>query len=173
MQAAFGASGAHVRSSGMPPRRPLPDRLEVAAPGVAALAARAVGHLPGPLRRRALQTAFDRARHAFNRGDLDVVFALFADDVEYVPPPPLHDGPPLRGRAAVFAFWRDVRSRYDESAIENLDLREASPGRFVRRARLAHRSRTGVGPLDYVITQTTELERGRVVRQVNEIEPGR
>ncbi len=151
--------------------RPLADRLEVGAPWLATLGARAVGVLPEPLRRRVLQSAFDRARDAFNRGDLDVVFALFDDDVEYAPPPPLADGPPLRGRAAVFRFWRDVFARYDDNTIENLSLEETSRGRFVRRARLQHRSRDTSKTLDYVIVQTTDVHGGRVVRQVNVLDP--
>ena len=152
--------------------RPLADRLEVGAPWLATLGARAVGALPEPLRRRILQAAFDRARDAFNRGDLEVVFALFADDVEYAPPPPLTDRDPLRGRAAVLDFWRDVFARYDDNTIENLSLEETSRGQFVRRARLQHRSRDTGETLDYVIVQTTELDAGRVVRQVNVLDPG-
>lgn len=151
-----------------PRRRPLADRFEVAAPGVAALAVRAIGRMPGPVRRRALQSAFDRARDAFNRGDFDAVFALFASDVEYGPPPPLHSGR-IRGRAAIDRFWRNVAARYD-SKIENLSLEEAEPQRFVRRARLRHIPEDGDEPLSYVIVQTTTLAGGRVVRQINELE---
>jgi len=122
--------------------------------------------LPERVRNRALQGAFDRARDAFNRGDLETVFALFAADVEYGPPPPLHEGT-LRGRAAVFDFWRSVSARYDESTIENLSLEAAAPGYIVRRARLHHRSRATGEELSYVIKQTTELAAGRVVRQIN------
>lgn len=147
--------------------RPLADRLEVGAPRLATLGARTVGALPEPLRRRILQAAFDRARDAFNRGDFDVVFALFADDVEYVPPPPLSPDTPLRGRAAVLEFWRDVFARYDDNTIENLSLEETSRGHVVRRARLRHRSHDTSETLDYVVVQTTELDAGRVVRQVN------
>ncbi len=126
-----------------------------------------MGHLPGFLRQRILQSAFDRARDAFNRGDLEVVFALFAPDVQYGPPPPLHEDEPIQGRAAVLDFWRGVLARYDESTIENLSVEEAAPGHIVRRARLRHRSGTTGESLDYVVLQTTELEGGRVVRQVN------
>lgn len=151
--------------------RPLADRLEVGAPWFATLGAQAIGALPEPIRRRVLQTAFDRARDAFNRGDLEVVFALFADDVEYAPPPPLTDCDALQGRAAVLDFWRDVFDRYDDNTIENLSLEEAARGRFVRRARLRHRRYDTSETLDYVIAQTTELRSGRVVRQVNVLEP--
>lgn len=151
--------------------RPLADRVEVGAPPLAALAARALGRMPEPVRRRALAGAFDRARDAFNRGDLEVVFALFDDAVEYVPPPPLYEGAPLHGRDAVFAFWREALARYERSAIENLSLEESARGRFVRRARLTHRSRDG-DELAYAIEQTTELHRGRVVRQVNRLDSG-
>jgi hypothetical protein len=147
--------------------RPLADRLEVAAPGVAALLARGLAHLPEPLRHRALQGAFDRARDAFNRGDLDTVFALFDAEVEYVPPPALYTGEPLHGRDAVFSFWQDILARYEHSSIENLSLEEAVPGRIVRRARLRHRPRAGGDELSYEIVQTTELTAGRVVRQTN------
>jgi len=152
--------------------RPIADRIEVAAPDFAALVARGLSRLPRPLRRRVVLAAFDRARDAFNRGDLEALFALFAEDVEYGPPPPLHEGQLLRGRAALFAFWSGVRERYDESVIENLSLDEASPGRIVRRARLSHRSSTTGEELAYVILQTTELDKGRVVRQLNALETG-
>src|SRR5271166_2429407 len=148
-------------------RRPLADRLELGAPRLAALGAQAVGRMPGSLRRRILQSAFDRARDAFNRGDLEVVFALFASDVEYGPPPPLHEDGLLRGRTAVLDFWQGVLARYDDNTIENLSLEEASPGRIVRQARLRHRSRASGEVLDYVIVQTTELKGGHVVRQIN------
>ncbi len=151
-------------------RRPPADRLELAAPAIAALLARAAGHLPAPLRARVLRSAFDRARDAFNRGDFEVVFALFEEHVEYGPPPPLHDAAVIRGRAAVLDFWRDVAERFDTSSIENLSLEEAGPRRFVRRARLRHTPRGGGEALEYVILQTTELERGRVVRQLNPLE---
>jgi ketosteroid isomerase-like protein len=147
--------------------RPLADRIEVRAPGLAALAVMAVARLPVSVRRRVLRSAFERARDAFNRGDLEAVFGLFADDVEYGPPPPLHSGDPLRGREAVFEFWRAIFDRYDESTIENLSLDEAAPGSFVRRARLHHRMNATGESLDYVVVQTTYLKGGRVVRQVN------
>jgi len=90
--------------------------------------------------------------------------------LEYGPPPPLHQGDPLRGRAAVLDFWRGVREIYDDSTIENLSLEEAAPGRIVRRARLHHRSSATGDALAYVIVQTTELDHGRVVRQMNVLE---
>ena len=146
--------------------RPLADRLELAAPGLAALGARTLGALPGPLRRRALEAAFARARDAFNRGDIEAVMALFARDVEYVPPPALA-GAEIHGLDAVLDFWREVLARYPDSTIENLSLREAGPGRFVRTARLRHAG-PGAQTLEYEIVQTTILRAGRVVRQVNE-----
>jgi len=90
--------------------------------------------------------------------------ALFAPDVSYVPPPPLGERE-IHGLPAVLDFWRDVLARYPDSRIENLDIREAAPGRFVRTARLRH----GGGALEYEIVQITLLRGGRVVRQVNEL----
>ena len=139
---------------------------------LAALVARAVSRAPAGVRRRALEAAFDRAREAFNRGDMEAVFALFSDDVEYVAPPALHEGPPIHGRDAVLRFWEAQLERFDSSSIENLSIEEDTPGRFVRRARLRHVPRGAGEPLEYVILQTTELRRGRVVRQVNELDPG-
>lgn len=148
-------------------RRPLADRVEVSAPRLAAFVVQALTRFPESIRRRVLWAAFDRARDAFNRGDLEVVFALFAADVEYVGPPPLHGGGPLRGRGAVFDFWAGIFTRFDENTIENISLDEVSSGSFVRRARLCHRSSTSGESLDYVIVQATDLKGGRVVRQVN------
>ncbi len=153
----------------MSDHRPLADRLEVAAPGVAAVVARFVSRAPAGLRARALEAAFDRARDAFNRGDMEAVFALFAADVVYAPPPPLYEGPPITGRDAVLAFWSDQLARFRSSSIENLSIVEAGPGRFVRRASLRHLPAGEGEALEYVILQTTELRRGRVVRQVNEL----
>ncbi|HXD54620.1 MAG TPA: nuclear transport factor 2 family protein [Solirubrobacteraceae bacterium] len=124
--------------------------------------------LPGPLRRRALQGAFDRARDAFNRGDVEAVMALFAPDVEYGPPPPL-GADEIVGLPAVLEFWRGVLARWPDSTIENLSIREAAPGRFVRTARLRHAGPGAGEPLEYEIVQTTILRKGRVVRQVNEL----
>jgi hypothetical protein len=92
---------------------------------------------------------------------------LFADDVDYVLPPALRPPDRLMGRRAVISFWREVLERYPQSAITNLALVEAERDRFVRTARLVHGA--GAGPeLSYEIRQTTELQGGRVVRQVNE-----
>ncbi|WP_197517716.1 nuclear transport factor 2 family protein [Mycobacterium sp. E796] len=140
------------------------------APGLAALAVMAVSRLPVAVRRRVLRGAFERARDAFNRGDLEAVFGLFAKDVEYGPPPPLYSEGLLHDRAAVLDFWRAVFERYDENTIENLSLDEVAPGSFVRRARLHHRAHATGASLDYVVVQTTYLKRGRVVRQVNVLE---
>jgi ketosteroid isomerase-like protein len=141
------------------------DTLEVRWPGLAAHAAGLLLRLPGPVRRRGLASAFDRAEAAFNRGDFQAVLALFADDVDYVPPPAL-SRTPIRGRAAVLRFWQAMPGRYQRSTITNLSVEEASPRYYVRTARLSH-----TGPdstLQYVIRQTTQVRRGRVVRQVNE-----
>ena len=147
--------------------RPAADSFEVRFPNFAAVLVRGLARAPRAVRRRVLTDAFGRAERAFNRGDLDAVFALFADDVEYVPPPPLYDGPPIAGREAVRRFWNDTGTRFDESRIINLEVEETAPARFVRTAQLVHR-----GPqeeLKYRIRQTTELRNGRVIRQVNEL----
>lgn len=149
-------------------RRPAMDTLEVRWPGFAAHAVRTLLRMPVPVRRRGLASAFDRAAAAFNRGDFEAVFALLADDAEYVPPPPL-SGKPIRGRAEVLRFWQAVPDRYPLSTIANLSIEEAGRSRFVRTARLSH---TGPGTtLEYVIRQTTQLSHGRVVMQVNEVLP--
>jgi ketosteroid isomerase-like protein len=150
----------------VPGVRPLADSFEIRFPGLAALAVRALGRAPAAVRRRVLADVFARAEHAFNRGDLDAVFALFADEVEYTPPPPLYDGPPIVGRERVRRFWEQTRARFDEMRITNLEVEETAPSRFVRTAELFHRSPTE--ELRYRIRQTTELHAGRVIRQTNE-----
>ena len=127
--------------------------------------ARLLGKAPAPVRRRALRAAFARAEAAFNRGDFDALFAMFADDVEYVPPPALSEEK-IRGKPDLLRFWHDVLRRYPVGELTNLDLEEAAPARFTRTIRLVHCSREGQR-LRYDLRQTTELERGRVVRQVN------
>ena len=146
--------------------RPLIDTIEVRAPTVAALAVRVLMRLPAPARRRVLVDAFTRAQNAFNRGDFEAIFAVWADDVEYVPPPALHSGDPIVGRAAVLRFWHEIANRYQQNRIANLSIEEATPTRFVRTARLSH-ERPGES-LEYVIRQTTDLRHGRVIRQINE-----
>lgn len=149
-------------------RRPAMDMIEVRWPGFAAHTARTLLRMPVPLRRRGLASAFGRAEAAFNRGDFAAVLALFTDDVDYVPPPPL-SGTPIRGRAEVLRFWEAMPGRYPRSTITNLSVEETGRNRIVRTARLSH-----AGPdaaLEYVIRQTTQLSRGWVVRQVNEVLP--
>ncbi len=125
--------------SEVPTARPLADRLEIAAPWLAANAARAAGYLPESLRRRVLASALGRAEAAFNRGDYEAVFALFADEARYVPPPALSQTP-ITGRAAIVEFWRAIGARFPVSTIENVTLDEAAPERFTRTLRLTLRT---------------------------------
>jgi SnoaL-like domain len=148
-----------------PDRRPVADRLELAAPSVAAVAARTAGRLPARIRRRVLTGALARAEAAFNRGDFETVFALFTDDARYVPPPALSQTP-IVGRAAILEFWRGIAGRYYASTIENISLEEVAPRGFARTIRITHR--TDREPISYRIRQATELRRGRVISQVNE-----
>jgi hypothetical protein len=97
---------------------------------------------------------------------MQAVFALFADDVEYVPPPALYSGAPIVGRANVLAFWNDVLTRYERSRITNLSVEALGHTSFVRTAKHSHYGREAT--LEYGIRQTTDVRRGRVVRQVNE-----
>jgi ketosteroid isomerase-like protein len=131
---------------------------------------RAVVALPGPLRRKVLTSAFRHAEDAFNRGDLDAVFASFAADVDYVPPSRLPGAAPIRGKAAVLAFWEAIAARY-ESTIETSELREAGRGRMLRLASLRHADRGGGDALalEYEIEQVTEISGGEVVRQHNTV----
>src|ERR1051325_3864459 len=105
-------------------RRSAAEKLEVRAPAVAAIVARLLGLLPAGLRRRTLNSAFERAASAFNRGDLEALFALFAEDVEYRPPPALRPPGRITGRRAVINFWSEVLDRYPQSTITNLSLTE-------------------------------------------------
>lgn len=148
-----------------PAGRPFVDRVEVAAPSLAAILARSLARLPAPIRRRLLADAFARAEAAFNRGDFEAIFALFADDVHYVPPPPLSEQP-ISGRTAVLAFWKAVTARYERITIENLSVDEVEQHRFVRTARITHQANGD--QVSYVIQQVTELHGGRVVSQINE-----
>ena len=78
-----------------------------------------------------------------------------------------------RGLASAFDRAQDAFSRGDFRAVlalftdRNLSVEETGKSRFVRTARLSHARVDST--LEYVIRQTTELRRGRVVRQVNEI----
>ena len=141
------------------------EKVELRFPGAAALIARLLGKAPEPVRRRALVAAFARAEAAFNRGDFEALFAMFAEDVEYTPPPAL-SSETIHGKQDLLRFWNGVLRRYPDSKIMNLHLEEAAPTRFVRTIRLTHRSDQGQA-LSYELRQTTELDRGRVVRQVN------
>jgi ketosteroid isomerase-like protein len=146
-------------------QRPLADRVEVAAPSFVAIIARVVARLPAPLRRRLLNDVFARAEAAFNRGDFEAIFALFAEDVHYVPPPALGEGA-INGRAAVLAFWQAIATRFGVSTIQNLSVEEVTPRRFVRTARITHR--TDGDELSYAIRQVTEVCGGRAASQINE-----
>jgi ketosteroid isomerase-like protein len=147
-------------------RRPMMDVIEVRVPGIVSLILRALLRMPAPVRRRVLASAFARAERAFNRGDFEAIVALWAEEVEYVPPPAIHTGLPISGRSNVLEFWHDVLARYERSRIVNLSVEALTPDSFVRTAKLCHDGRDGT--LEYRIRQTTEVRRGRVVRQVNE-----
>jgi ketosteroid isomerase-like protein len=147
--------------------RPLADNFEVQFPRMAALTLRALGRAPGIVRRRVLANTLGRADRAFNRGDMDELVALLSIDVEYVPPSPLYDGPSIMGGEAVREFWTEVTARFKENRITNVAIEETAPSRFVRTADFFHRD--DQGELHYRIRQTTELQKGWVIRQVNEL----
>jgi ketosteroid isomerase-like protein len=148
-------------------KRPIADRLELASPALTRTMTRGILGLPGPLRRSALASAFERAQDAFNRGDLEAVFAAFSAEIEYLPPPPLPGAGPIVGRDHVLRYWLGIFERFDENRIENLGVVETGRGTVRRTARLRH-ARAGER-LDYEILQTTEFSGGEVVRQVNEL----
>lgn len=150
-----------------PAGRPAVDRLELAVPALTRLVTRAVLAAPGPVRIAVLRSAFDRARDAFNRGDLEVVFAAFAADVEYIPPPPLSGPALIRGKVEVMRYWTGVFEHYETNRIENLEVVESGGGVARRTARLRHGSSRDPEALDYAIVQTTRFDRGEVVRQEN------
>lgn len=127
---------------------------------------RVVIALPGPLRRRILISAFHHAEDAFNRGDLDAVFAAFAEDVDYLPPSALPGAGPIEGKARVMAYWEEIAARF-ESEIETTALREIQRGKMFRAARLRHLDRSGGTNLEYRFEQVTEIAGGQVVRQQN------
>jgi hypothetical protein len=154
-------------------KRPLPDRLELVSPALTRMLTRAVVAAPSPLRRAVLSDAFARAQDAFNRGDLEVVFAAFSADVDYDPPPPLPGARHLTGRDEVFSYWRRIFDRFDDNRIENLDVIEVGRGTVRRTARLRHADSRTKELLEYEILQTTEIRGGAVVRQVNELLPDR
>ncbi|MEA2466759.1 MAG: SnoaL-like domain [Thermoleophilaceae bacterium] len=149
-------------------QRPRTDRAELRFPRATRALTQVVLMAPHPVRQAVLAGAFKRAEAAFNRGDMDVVFAAFAPDVEYEPPPQLPGARPLRGRPAVFGYWRGIFEEFEDNRIENVEVVETGQGTIRRVARLHHRHRDGGQPLDYEILQTTELRGGLVVRQRNE-----
>src|SRR5664280_672056 len=104
-------SGRHGLETAPRAKRPTMDAIEVRAPGLAALMVRLLMRMPEGVRRRVLNDAFGRAARAFNRADFASVCALFADGVEYVPPPALYSGEPIIGRTAVLEFWFEVSRR--------------------------------------------------------------
>jgi hypothetical protein len=81
-----------------------------------------------------------------------------------MPPPPLHDGPPIAGRNAVRQFWGETLSRFDESRITNLSIEKTTPAQFVRTTTMLDHD--AEGKLRYTIRQVTELQHGRVSRRV-------
>jgi len=129
---------------------------------------RAVLCLPGPLRRRVLISAFRHAEDAFNRGDLEAVFAAFADDVDYLPPAPLPGARPIQGKAAAIGFWEGIAARY-QSEIETSELRERGRGNMFRVARLRHVGRDRGEIIEYGIEQVTKIRGGEVVLQRNDV----
>jgi SnoaL-like domain len=149
----------------VPTRRPVADRIEIAAPSLAAIAARLAGHLPVPLRRRVLVSVLARAAAAFNRCDYDAVFALLADSAHYVPPPALSQVP-ITGRNAILDFWRATNVRFATSTVTNVSLDETLPEPFTRTLRITHRA--DGEEFSYLIRQVTDLPQGRVVSQVND-----
>jgi ketosteroid isomerase-like protein len=150
-------------------KRPLADRLELVSPALTRALTRCTLALPAPIRRAILRDAFARAQEAFNRRDLEVVFAAFAPGVEYFPPPSLPGARRIEGRQEVLRYWEGIFERFDENRIENLELVESSRGTMQRTARLRHANTQTSEILEYEIRQTTEFGGGMITRQTNEL----
>jgi hypothetical protein len=132
------------------------------------LVTRGVLAAPAPVRQAVLGGAFARAKDAFNRGDLEVVFATFSPAVEYDPPPPLPGARRIHGRDEVLRYWRGIFARFEQNEIQNVEVIEVGRGTIQRTARL-HHGGPGEEQLEYEILQTTEIRGGSVVRQTNEL----
>ena len=109
---------AEARAAGFGPRltrRPLIDQLIVRFPAVGAFVVQIVLQLPaGRLRRACLAGLLARCYAAYDRMDVLVTYALFAEDVEWH----LLDALPgdtdvLRGRDAVIGFYNEVTADWD------------------------------------------------------------
>lgn len=148
--------------------RPLPDRLELRSPYLFRHLTAVVMRLPiRRLRRVLIGLALKRAQDAFNRGDVEVIFAAFAPDAEYQPPPRLPGAHPVTGREAAVDFWQAIFLDWKDNRIENLGFVDAGDGKIVRRAALHHVNRSTGELLEYEIVQETQFVGGMVSSQVN------
>jgi ketosteroid isomerase-like protein len=81
------------------------------------------GRLDGPLSDAALLALADATYGAINRGDLDGLLELTAEDVEFTSLVAEAEGTTYRGHDGVRTWWDTVRGEFDEVRWEVLEFR--------------------------------------------------
>ena len=100
---------------------------------------------------------------AFNRRDVDAIFACVNPDVEWFPAMTL-GGAPLRGREGIESYVREVSDTWEEYRVVVQDFRELADERVLALSRIEGRGAGSGGLVDAEMAQVFDFRDGRIAR---------
>jgi ketosteroid isomerase-like protein len=108
--------------------------------------------------------AIERGLDAFNRGDLATWIAVCDPEVENIPPREWPESAGTRGPEAIWEFFVDGASTWDEGAFEWGELIDAGPDRLVVNQRRQMRGKASGADVTWSYWVVFTFRGGRVLR---------
>ena len=100
---------------------------------------------------------------AFNRRDVDAIFACVNPDVEWFPAMTLGGGP-LRGREGIESYVREVSDTWEEYRVVGQDFRDLGDDQVLVLSRVEGRGTGSGGLVDAAMGQTFDFREGKIAR---------
>jgi ketosteroid isomerase-like protein len=106
-----------------------------------------------------------RVIDAFNRRDLDAIFACVNPDIEWLPAMPVTSGGrALRGREGIESYVREVSDTWEEYRVVAQDFRDLGDDEVLVLSRIEGRGAGSGGLVDAAMGQIFDLRGGKISR---------
>jgi ketosteroid isomerase-like protein len=105
-----------------------------------------------------------RVIDAFNRRDVDAIFACVNPDVEWFPAMSVTFGGGLRGREGIESYVREVSDTWEEYRVVGQDFRDLAEDRVLVLSRVEGRGARSGGLVDAEMGQVYDFRDGKIAR---------
>jgi ketosteroid isomerase-like protein len=105
-----------------------------------------------------------RVIDAFNRRDVDAIFACVNPDVEWFPAMSVTFGGGIRGREGIESYIREVSDTWEEYRVVVQDLRDLADDRVLVLSRVEGRGAGSGGLVDAEMGQVYDFREGRIAQ---------